>query len=348
MAAQAGSKEPTESSDGLRGTRRRLSVVSDNKLIEGLASMGEAGTEEITSKTAKHVVKSYAGLSKKGYAPYNPRKRNQDSIMMVEDPATGSLLFGVLDGHGEAGDLVSHYLTDRIPDRVFAHKKWATDPLAALSEETAKLEAALLSGACACSPPVCAGVANGNTSIDTEFSGTTAVMGVLRGNKLAVANIGDSRVILGEKTTGGTKAIEVSLDHKPDRPDEQKRIESCGGRVFAVEYDDGVDGPPRVWLGHMDIPGLAMSRSLGDSVAHTAGVISEPELTEAEVGPNVKTLIMGSDGLWEFISNQEALDMIEGITDPKKAVDILVSESGERWMKEEQVIDDTTVIVAYF
>lgn len=113
-------------------------------------------------------------------------------------------------------------------------------------------------------------------------------MGVLRGNKLAVANIGDSRVILGEKTTGGTKAIEVSLDHKPDRPDEQKRIESCGGRVFAVEYDDGVDGPPRVWLGHMDIPGLAMSRSLGDSVAHTAGVISEPELTEAEVGPNVK------------------------------------------------------------
>ena len=57
---------------------------------------------------------------------------------------------------------------------------------------------------------------------------------------------------------------------------------------------------------------------------------------------------MGSDGLWEFISNQEALDMIAGITDPKKAVDILVSESGERWMKEEQVIDDTTVIVAYF
>lgn len=172
MAAQAGSKEPTESSDGLRGTRRRLSVVSDNKLIEGLASMGEAGTEEITSKTAKHVVKSYAGLSKKGYAPYNPRKRNQDSIMMVEDPATGSLLFGVLDGHGEAGDLVSHYLTDRIPDRVFAHKKWATDPLAALSEETAKLEAALLSGACACSPPVCAGVANGS-AVPLAFHCTT-------------------------------------------------------------------------------------------------------------------------------------------------------------------------------
>ena len=31
-----------------------------------------------------------------------------------------------------------------------------------------------------------------------------------------------------------------------------------------MEYDDGIDGP-RVWLGHMDVPGLAMSRSLGDS-----------------------------------------------------------------------------------
>ena len=30
--------------------------------------------------------------------------------------------------------------------------------------------------------------------------------------------------------------------------------------MFAVEYDDGVDGPCRVWLGHMDVPGLAMSR----------------------------------------------------------------------------------------
>ncbi len=61
----------------------------------------------------------------------------------------------------------------------------------------------------------------------------------------------------------------------------------------------------------------------------------------------VQVLIMASDGLWEFISNQEALDMIKGITDPKKAVDILVTEAGERWMKEEQVIDDTTVIVAF-
>jgi hypothetical protein len=39
--------------------------------------------------------------------------------------------------------------------------------------------------------------------------------------------------------------------------------------------------------------------------------------------------------------------MIAGIEDPKKAVDLLVAEANARWMKEEQVIDDTTVIVAH-
>ena len=139
----------------------------------------------------------------------------------------------------------------------------------------------------------------------------------------------------------------MSLDHKPDRADEKARILAAGGRVFAVEYDDGIDGPPRVWLGHMDIPGLAMSRSLGDTVAHTAGVLSAPEMHSVTLTPEDRVMVWASDGLWEFMSNQEVLDLIAGIDDPRKAVDVLVAEAGARWMKEEQVIDDTTVIVAF-
>lgn len=129
----------------------------------------------------------------------------------------------------------------------------------------------------------------------------------------------------------------------------QARIESKGGRVFAVEYDDGVDGPSRVWLGNMDVPGLAMSRSLGDSIAHTAGVISEAEFFEYEFNQGREDLIivMASDGLWEFISDQEALEIAASTTEPRFAVDRLISESNERWMREEQVIDDTTVCVAF-
>lgn len=240
----------------------------------------------------------------------------------------------VLDGHGEAGDLVSHYLTDRLAARVFRNAHFEGAPGKAMAQETAKLERSLLA----------------DGSIDTDFSGTTAVLTCIRGNTLTVANIGDSRVILGRQGAGGKmEAVEVSIDHKPDRDTEKKRIIAAGGRVFAVTYDDGEDGPPRVWLGHMDIPGLAMARSLGDHVAHSAGVISDPEMHTVELTDKDKIIVIASDGLWEFCTNQQVIDMVvgTGAKDPQKAVDLLVAEAAARWMREEQVIDDTTIIVGY-
>jgi len=100
----------------------------------------------------------------------------------------------------------------------------------------------------------------------------------------------------------------------------------------------------------MDVPGLAMSRSICDAVAHTAGVSSECEFTEYDFNPQNREdlmMVMASDGLWEFMSDQEVMDMAFACTEPRFAVDKLISESSERWMKEEQVIDDTTVCVVF-
>lgn len=123
--------------------------MSDNKLIEGLATLGLSADENIGEGAAGEasVVRAYAGVSKKGYAPYNPRKRNQDAILMEEHRPTGTLLFGVFDGHGEAGDLVSRYFADRLPARVFGNPRFATQPGAALAEEIDSLEQELLAGA---------------------------------------------------------------------------------------------------------------------------------------------------------------------------------------------------------
>jgi len=203
-----------------------------------------------------------------------------------------------------------------------------------------------------------------DASIDTEFSGTTAVINVIRGDLIVCGNIGDSRITLGyTNSDGAIVAKSISDDHKPDRANEKARILSSGGRVFAVEYDDGIDGPFRVWLGHMDVPGLAMSRSLGDTVAHSAGVISDPEFTSYRMGtgqgdfidhPNElkgwvqdKYLVIASDGLWEFMPDQEVIDICHTQDDCRRTVDLLIMEANGRWMKEEQVIDDTTVIVAH-
>ena len=245
----------------------------------------------------------------------------------------------MLDGHGEAGDKVSVFFRDRFVGLVFNDKNFPEQMERSMVRHFAGLEAQLLK----------------EPSVDTEFSGTTAVVGVIQDDILKVANIGDSRLIIGTLAQDNSMAaVEVSIDHKPDRPDEEARIKKKGGRVFAVQYDDGIDGPARVWLAHMDIPGLAMSRSLGDTVAHSCGVISEPELFEKRLSPRDKILIVASDGLWEFVSNQEAIDVAakymggDGVEpNPAKAVDELVEESKKRWLKEENVVDDTTIVVAY-
>ena len=158
-------------------------------------------------------------------------------------------------------------------------------------------------------------------------------------------NIGDSRVIIGKDEEGKIAAEEFTHDHKSDTPKEKERILASGGRVFAVEYNDGIDGPPRVWLGHMHVSDLAMSRSFGDAVAHTAGVISDPEFTERDLIESDKFIVVSTDGLWEFVTNKETADMVAHCENPTRAVEMLMKETNPRRMAKEQVIDDITIIV---
>lgn len=326
--------------------RRRLTVTGSSGAVENIDGRTDSRimTEEElvpTPKPPPHqgkyraevrcAVTEYSGVSKKGHAPYNPRKKNQDALIMADDPNSNTLVLCVLDGHGEHGDGVSQTFRDQLIPEMFNHPEWLDDYKKATSDAIAKVERNLLR----------------NYRIDSEFSGTTLSMAIVRGNNLTGVNIGDSRVIMGKEENGALTFQDITFDHKPDSPKEKERILACGGRVFAVEYDDGIDGPPRVWLGHMDIPGLAMSRSLGDVVAHSAGVISEPEFTDYILDPATdRFIVVATDGLWEFVDNQEAVEMVEGQAGPCDAVDALVTEAATRWMHEEQVIDDTTIIVA--
>jgi serine/threonine protein phosphatase PrpC len=66
-------------------------------------------------------------------------------------------------------------------------------------------------------------------------------------------------------------------------------------------------GPPRVWIKQQDIPGLAMTRSFGDEVASTVGITAMPEITEWQLTPEDKFLILASDGVWEFLESEEVL-----------------------------------------
>jgi hypothetical protein len=65
-------------------------------------------------------------------------------------------------------------------------------------------------------------------------------------------------------------------------------------------------GPARVWLKTAPLPGLNMSRSVGDLIAKQAGVISTPAKAVFAIHPEDCTLVVGSDGVCLFVLAQTA------------------------------------------
>jgi len=186
------------------------------------------------------------------------------------------------------------------------------------------------------------------TGINITFSGTTAVFGIRVDERLYVANIGDSRCVLCRQKSGDSfEAIPLSVDQKPENPKEKARIIKAGGRVEPLPGPPGEDcGPPRVWLPEVDVPGLAMSRSIGDEISQRVGVISVPEITEHEIKSNDIFAVWASDGVWEFLSNEQAVDIVWRAKDNlKNAAANLVAEASKRWKQEEEVVDDITCVI---
>ena len=78
---------------------------------------------------------------------------------------------------------------------------------------------------------------------------------------------------------------------------------------------------------------------------------SEPEIKEFELTENDKFMIVASDGIWEFIDSQECVEIVKDYyenNDMKGCSDYLYEISKERWLKEEEVIDDITLILVFF
>ena len=145
--------------------------------------------------------------------------------------------------------------------------------------------------------------------------------------------------------------IPLNRDHKADEPDEQQRILNAGGRVAAYRDMQGNPlGPARVWHLNEDIPGLAMSRSFGDQAAAEVGVNAIPEITEMNLLESDKFLILASDGVWEFISNDQAVNIVMPHyqnNSAEKAAEALIREALKRWQEEDTSIDDITCIIIF-
>ena len=166
-------------------------------------------------------------------------------------------------------------------------------------------------------------------NFDIEYSGTTAVICIVSpGGVVTCANIGDSRAIILSEYQGTWTTMALSEDHKPENPEEYSRILKYGGRVEAYKDEYGGDfGPKRVWLKNENLPGLVMSRSFGDLWACRAGVIQSPEFIEHKLTNKDKAIVLASDGVWEFLSNEDVMNILIPYLEQNK------EQEGELFMK---------------
>ena len=167
-----------------------------------------------------------------------------------------------------------------------------------------------------------------------------------------VGNVGDSRCILIRSGSEDKfESFPLSVDHKPSNADERKRIINAGGRV-APRQDYG---PARVWFGYNQTTlGLAMSRSLGDGMAHRIGVSHEPDLYHYKIHPHDLFLIMATDGLWDVLRNDQVSELIHIYqnhskdANPENMASFLVETARKRWesLSPENIDDITCLVVA--
>ncbi|KAL0377538.1 UNVERIFIED_CONTAM: putative protein phosphatase 2C 59 [Sesamum radiatum] len=137
-----------------------------------------------------------------------------------------------------------------------------------------------------------------------------------------------STAILVVSSVGG-KSIAVSRDHKPDQTDERQRIEDAGGFVM--------------WAGTWRVGGvLAVSRAFGDRLLKQY-VVADPEIQEEKVDDTLEFLILASDGLWDVVTNEEAVAMTKPIEDPEEAAKRLMQEAYQRGSG-----DNITIVVVRF
>ncbi|GER50950.1 phosphatase 2C family protein [Striga asiatica] len=216
--------------------------------------------------------------------------------------------FGVFDGHGgiQAAEFAAEHL----------HK----NVMKVVTEKGEEIERA---------------VKEGYLTTDAEFlkkdigSGTCAVTAFIHEGHLVVSNAGDCRAVL---SRGGV-AEALTVDHRASLLEERQRIQSLGGFLFYAHGVWRVNGS------------LAVSRAIGDR-DHKESVIADPETKVLEISPECEFLILASDGLWDSVGNQEAVDLVRSLCvgvdkqEPLSACKKLVDLSLKRGC-----LDDVSVMV---
>ena len=292
---------------------------------------------------------------------YNTKKMNQDSFFIMPNIKHINKLnnffiqiFGIFDGHGDHGHIISKEIKEYFIDY------FNTLNLDMISNNNNAIYEKLVKNNYE-------EIYNLFKNIDEKLhkkysspensnnicihSGTTALIIILFYNKIISINLGHSKSIIIYKNNS---ILQLNSLHIPESEEEKKRIEKNGGIVKMEEWSS--EGPKRICYKEDDnikYSGLSVSRSFGDFASEQLGVFSIPEIKEFNLDYNdVKILVIATNGIWEFLSNENVRDTILNYYDEDNiegGINKLISVGKKIWsVKNPYYIDDLTAILTFF
>lgn len=241
-----------------------------------LPTIGLAGFDEIR---AREVGVEEVEVREDTYGVYSKRGRRgghlQDRFSAVAGIQGDSkqAFFGVFDGHG--GAKAAEFVAKNMDKNILQHMAGKSDSSIeqAMRDAYLKTDAAFM--------------------LENASGGTCCVSAWIWRGQLVVSNAGDCRAVM---SRGGT-AEALTTDHRPSLESERERIEALGAYVDCCRGVWRIQGS------------LAVSRSIGDQHLKR-WVIADPETKTLQITPDCEFIVLASDGLWDKVTNQEAIDLV--------------------------------------
>ncbi|KAL6508338.1 hypothetical protein OROHE_021880 [Orobanche hederae] len=302
-----------------RGVRRkRMELRRGNSIHKG-KSAGDglvSTSHDVALKKRRSEVRNahdFGGFRYGKIAHLGRRREMEDAVAVelgfLKKDGQSYDFYGVYDGHGGArvagacSEMMHEFLANALEDESGAEIGWEKVMTTAFKDMDAEVN---------------------KNGADVEAMGSTAVVTVVGEEVLVVANCGDSRVVI---CRGGV-AVQLSDDHKPDRPDEQERIEVLGGKVIN-------------WNGARVLGVLATSRSIEGDHYLKPYVISNPEVKIINRTSTDEFLILASDGLWDVVPNELACRVTRRCLDGRVKSSSLISRVIDKDIEEGDQFDKT-------
>ena len=248
----------------------------------------------VKSNKSHGVVQLYCANTHRGII----REHNEDRVMImtrIQKPSDRKdekwppcSFFGLYDGHG--GKTCSNFLRDNLHSYIIQDHNFPSNPERAILNGFEKAENQFLDLALK----------------KSDKSGSCAVIILIVGKQCFVANLGDSRAVV--SLNEGKDCMALSKDHKPNDEDERIRVMKAGGEIYSV----GENSVSRILPGR-----LAISRAFGDVDAKLKELggnpnvlIAVPDIRSFSINANIDFICIGSDGIFDRLSNQDVVELV--------------------------------------